>query len=90
LLAVDYSTVNDNLEIYYNQAAIGAEPVLIKGDDKKNVVMMSLENYDNMMENLFLASNKANYTHILTGINQIEQGVCIKKTKEELEQLLNE
>ena len=51
---------------------------------------MSLENYDNMMENLFLASNKANYTHILTGINQIEQGVCIKKTKEELEQLLNE
>ena len=42
--------------------------------NEKNIVMLSLEAYNNIMENLFIASNQANYRHILDGVRQLEAG----------------
>ena len=37
-------------------------------------VMLSLEAYNNLMENLFIVSNRKNYQHILEGVHQLESG----------------
>ena len=52
--------------------------------------MMSLESYNNLMENIFITSNKKNYRHILDGVQQLEDGHVVAKSTEELEHLLHE
>ena len=42
--------------------------------NEKIIVMLSLEAYNNLMENLFIVSNRQNYQHILEGVRQLEAG----------------
>ena len=58
--------------------------------NEENVVLMSLESYNNLMENIFITSSKKNYRHILDGVQQLEDGHVVTKSTEELERLLHE
>ena len=53
-------------------------------------VIMSLEKYNNLRENLFLMQNRKNYQHILQGIEELEQGQTVTKVAEDLEEFLIE
>ena len=58
--------------------------------NEDDVVMMSLESYNNLMENIFITSNTKNYRHILDGVQQLEDGHVVAKSTGELERLLHE
>lgn len=90
MLAVNYSTLRNNLKSYCDRATDDAETVFITRKDEKNLVMMSLNAYNNLMENIFVRSNHKNYQHILEGIKQLEQGKARTVTTNEWEKLLNE
>lgn len=90
MLAIDYSTLDANLEDYCNRAADDAETVVVTRRDKKNIVMMSQDAYENLMENIFLMSNQANYRHILEGIRQLEANNVVVKNADDLERLADE
>jgi len=51
---------------------------------------MSLESYNNLMENVFLMSDRRNYAHIVEGIEQLRAGRVTAKSTAELERLLDE
>ena len=74
MLAVNYSTLRNNLKSYCDRATDDAETVFVTRKDEKNLVMMSLESYNNLMENIFVRSNHKNYQHITEGIRQLEGG----------------
>lgn len=74
MLAVNYSTLRNNLKSYCDKATDDAETIFVTRKNEKNIVMMSLEAYNNLMENIFIRSNRKNYQHILDGISQIEHG----------------
>ena len=80
MLAVNYSTLRNNLKAYCDYAT----------DDAETVVMMSLEAYNNMIENIYLRSNHKNYQHILDGINQLESGKTVSVPADKWEKLLDE
>jgi len=90
MVAVNFSTLRNNLKAYCDTAARDAETIIVTRKNDDNVVMMSLESYNNLMENMFLMSSKKNYQHILDGIQQLKAGHVTAKTNEELEQLLHE
>lgn len=90
MVAVNFSTLRNNLKAYCDTAARDAEIIIVTRKNDDNVVMMSLESYNNLMENMFLMSSKKNYQHILDGIQQLKAGHVTAKTNEELEQLLHE
>ena len=46
MLAVNYSTMRDNLKIYCDKATDDAETVIVTRKNEKNVVLMSLEQYN--------------------------------------------
>ena len=90
MLAVNYSTYRSHLKDYCDQAVDDAETVIVTRKDERNVVMMSLEAYNNLMENFSLMSNRSNYRHIMKGIHELEAGKSVTKSTDELERLTDE
>ena len=88
MLAVDYSTLKNNLETYCDKATDDSETIIVTRNDGKNLALMSLDMFNNLMENLHVMGNKANYEHIQKSINEIEKGHVILKTDSELEALM--
>lgn len=87
MLAVNYSTIRSNLKDYCDKATDDNEIVIVTRKDEKNVVLMSLEQYNEVMK----ALRNAEYLNkIDKSIAQIKDGKIIEKTMEELEELENE
>lgn len=87
MLAVNYSTIRKNLKNYCDEATDNNEIVIVTRKDEKNVVLMSLEQYNLVMK----ALRNAEYLRkIDKSIEQIEKGKIITKTIEELEAMENE
>lgn len=90
MLAVDYSGLSQRLDEYCDRAVDDMETVVVSREDERSLVLMSLASYNNMMENLFIRSDRKNYQHIVEGIYQIETGKSLRKTHEEMRRLLDE
>ena len=90
MLAVNYTTYRNHLKDYCDQACDEAETVIITRKNERNVVMMGLDTYSNLMENQFIMSNRTNYQHILQGIHEIEAGKTVAKSNADMEALLHE
>ncbi|MCI8396471.1 MAG: type II toxin-antitoxin system Phd/YefM family antitoxin [Clostridia bacterium] len=87
MLAVNYSTIRKNLKNYCDEATDNNEIVIVTRKDEKNVVLMSLEQYNLVMK----ALRNAEYLRkIDKSIEQVEKGKIITKTIEELEAMENE
>lgn len=87
MVAVNYSTVRSNLKDYCDKATDNNETVIVTRKDEKNVVLMSLEQYNLVMK----ALRNAEYLRkIDKSIEQVEKGKIITKTIEELEAMENE
>lgn len=89
MIAVNYSTIRENLKAYCDKVTEDFETVIVTRKDEKNVVMISLEEYNNLIENLFIMSNPKNYNYLLESKAEIDAGKVIKKEWNELEDLAN-
>ena len=83
MLAVNYSSVRNNFKEYCDRAVYDVEPIIITRKNEENVVMLSLDVYNKMLENLFIRSNDNNYQHILKGIKQLEAGQVVTSSLDE-------
>ena len=52
MLAVNYSTIRSKLKDYCDKATDNNETVIVTRKDEKNVVLMSLEHYNELMRAL--------------------------------------
>lgn len=50
MLAINYSTLRNNLKTYCDHASDNDEIVIVTRKSEKNVVMLSLEQYNRMMK----------------------------------------
>ncbi len=91
MLAVNYSNMRDNFKNYCDKVTDDYETVIVTRKNDKNVVMISLEEYNNMKENLYIMSNKKDYDRLVTSKKQLEAGKgTVAKSIEELRQLEDE
>lgn len=87
MLAVNYSTIRSNLKDYCDKATDENETVIVTRKDEKNVVLISLEQYNSVMK----ALRNAEYLEkIDKSMQQIKEGKIVTKTIEELEAMTNE
>lgn len=61
MLAVNYSTIRKNLKTYCDEASDNGETVIITRKDEKNVVIISLEQYNQIMK----AARNAEYLSMI-------------------------
>ena len=68
-----YSYARQNLTALMDAVCANSEQVVIS-NRKNKVVMMSLDDFNAMMETCYLISNPANEAHLDHSIKQAEQG----------------
>lgn len=71
MLAVNYSTIRSRLKDYCDKATDEYETVIVTRKNEKNVVLMSLDQYNNIMKAL---RNMEYLSMIDQGIKQLESG----------------
>ena len=87
MLAVNYSTLRSNLKDYCDKATDENETVIVTRKDEKNVVLVSLEQYNRVMK----ALRNAEYLEkIDKSMQQLREGKIVVKTMEELEAMADE
>lgn len=74
MIVVNYTSLRDNMKMYVNMVSDDYETVIVTRKDNKNIVMISEEAYNNLMENAYLMGNKANYDWLIKGKAQLENG----------------
>ena len=73
MIAVNYSQVRENLKTYMDKATNDFETIIVTRKDK-NVVIISDEAYNNLLENAYLLKDKANYDWLMESKKQLESG----------------
>ena len=76
MLAVNYTNLRDNMKRYMDQVTDDYETMIVTRKNNKNVVILSEETYNNLMENVYVMGNKANYDWLMESKAQLEKGHC--------------
>lgn len=74
MLAVNYTSLRDNMKNYMDKVTDDYETMIVTRKNNKNVVMISEDAYNNLMENVHVMGNKANYDWLMESKKQLEQG----------------
>jgi antitoxin YefM len=72
MLILDYSQFKENMKLYFDMVTEHSESILIEGKDNKNVVVLSEEIYNNLIENIHVFGNNYNYEWLMESKAQLE------------------
>lgn len=85
MLAINYSTLRNSMKKYFDIITDSIETIVVKRKSGNNIVMMSEETYNNLIENSYLTQNKRNYDWLMESKSQLESGKTISKDIKDLE-----
>ena len=74
MLAVNYTNFRENMKDYMDKATNDYETMIVTRKNNKNVVMISEETYNNLIENVYVMGNKSNYDWLMESKEQLESG----------------
>lgn len=74
MLAVNYTNLRENMKAYMDKVTDDYETMIVTRKDNKNVVMLSEEAYNNLIENVYIMGNKTNYDWLMESKAQLENG----------------
>ena len=74
MIAVNYTTLRENMKSCMDKVTDDYETLIVTRKDNKNVVMISEEAYNNLMENIYVVGNRANYDWLMESKAQLDQG----------------
>ena len=79
MIAVNYSTLRSDMKSYMDKVSDDYETLVVtrKGDGR-NIVMISEDTFNNLMENAHLRADSANYDWLIESKRQLAEG----KTKQ--------
>lgn len=74
MLAVNYTNLRDNMKAYMDKVTDDYETMIVTRKDNRNIVMLSEESYNNLIENVYVMGSKANYDWLMESKTQLEKG----------------
>ena len=72
--AVNYSDLRQNLKRYLDQVHDNHETLIVARKNNENVVLISVEEYNSLIETSHLLSTKANARHLADSIRSAKAG----------------
>jgi antitoxin YefM len=72
--AVSYSEARQGLKNFMDEACSNHEPILITRRKSESVVLLSLADYESLMESEYLLSSPANAARLMQSIQEARSG----------------
>ena len=72
--AITYTDLRQNLKTYMDKVINDNDPIIITRKNSENVVLMSVLEYNSLIETNYLLSNEANAEHLKKSITQHKSG----------------
>ena len=79
MLAVNYTELRGNMKECMDKVSDDFETLIVTRKRNKNIVMISEETYNNMMENMHLIGNEENYKWLMESKRKLEEGMLQMK-----------
>ena len=79
MLVANYSEFRGHLKRFLDSVELNNETLIIKRSREKGAVMISLDEYNSLMETVHLLSSKANADRLYESISQIKEGITVSK-----------
>jgi antitoxin YefM len=79
MIAANYTEFRTELKKYLDNVEDNNETVIVKRKAGKGTVLISLEEYNSIMETLHLLSSKKNADHLYESIRQMNEGKKFQK-----------
>ena len=70
MLAVNYSTLREKMKTLFDMVTNDYEVLTVTRKNNANVVVLSEETYNNLLENAYICSDKANYEWLIESKKQ--------------------
>ena len=77
--AVSYSDLRQNLKTYMDKVYYDHDPLIITRKNNENLVLLSVEEYNALIETSYLLGNSANAEHLQKSIAQYAGGKAKKR-----------
>ena len=78
MIAANYSEFRKDLKEYLDSVENDQETLIIKRGSGKGAVIISLEEYNSIMETLHLLSSQKNAQRLFESINQMKSGKTVQ------------
>ena len=79
MLAANYSEFRGDLKKFLDNVELNNEVLIIKRGKGKGTVLISLDEYNSLMETVHLLSSKANADRLYESMKQMKEGKTISK-----------
>jgi len=79
MIAANYTEFRIGLKKYLDKVEENNETLIIKRGSGKGTVLISLDEYNSIMETVHLLSSKANSDRLYESIQQIKEGKVVSK-----------
>ena len=79
MLAANYSEFRGDLKKFLDSVELNNETLIIKRSKGKGTIMISLDEYNSLMETVHLLSSKANADRLYESIKQMKEGITVSK-----------
>jgi len=79
MLVANYSEFRGDLKKFLDNVELNNETLIIKRSKGKGTVMISLDEYNSLMETVHLLSSKANADRLYESIRQMKEGITVSK-----------
>jgi antitoxin YefM len=77
--AITNTDLRQNLKTYMDRVIENHDPLIITRKNNENVVLMSINEYNSLIETNYLLSNEANAEHLKKSIAQHKSGKAKRK-----------
>ncbi|MCR5661623.1 MAG: type II toxin-antitoxin system Phd/YefM family antitoxin [bacterium] len=74
MIAVNFTQFRNEMKSHLDLVTDDYETIIVTRKDNKNVVVISEESYNNLLENIHVLGNKSNYDWLMESKKQLEAG----------------
>jgi len=75
MIATHFRNFQSDLEAYMDKVCDNQEALLVTYEKNRNVVLLSEDSYNNMLENMYIMSNREYYSSLLRAKDRIEDHI---------------
>ena len=79
MIAVNYTQFRNEMKSHMDQVTDNYETLVVTRKENKNVVIISEESYNNLLENIHVMGNRSNYDWLVESRKQLEEGRAVSR-----------